>query len=177
MLQTEQSPAATSPPSTLGRSLSARHLPALDGLRMVSAFLVVLYHSGFEHVPGGHGVLAFFVISGFLITWLLLQEEARRGAVSLRLFYVRRTLRIFPAFYAFWLLWTGALLLSGRPIHWPQALSALGYVSNYYQAISGDPNTGYSHTWSLAIEEQFYLLWPMSFIALRRRPRAIAILV
>ncbi len=151
------------------------HLPGLDGLRMVSVLLVVVYHFGFLSVPGGHGVLAFFVISGFLITWLLLKEEDRYGAVSLKLFYIRRTLRIFPAFYAFWILWTAAMLAFHKPIIWPQALSALAYVNNYYQAILGDPGTGYSHTWSLGIEEQFYLLWPVSFIALRRRrSRAVA---
>ncbi len=177
MLQTLRAPLASRPPSTLGQSLAGRHLPALDGLRMVSVFLVVFYHFGFQRVPGGHGVLAFFVISGFLITWLLLKEEATHGAVSLRLFYIRRTLRIFPAFYAFWLLWTAALLAAAKPIAWPQALSALAYVNNYYQAIVGDPNTGYSHTWSLGIEEQFYLLWPVSFIVLRRRPARAAAVV
>ncbi len=160
------------PRSSLRQGLSFSHLPGLDGLRMVSVFLVVFYHFGFQAVPGGHGVLAFFVLSGFLITWLLLKEEEKFGAISLRLFYLRRALRIFPAFYCFWILWTSALLIFHKPIHWGQAFSALAYVDNYYQAIFGDPNTGYSHTWSLGIEEQFYLLWPISLIALRRRPRA-----
>jgi len=143
---------------------------------MVSVLLVVFYHFGLRGVPGGHGVLAFFVISGFLITWLLLKEEDAHGGISLKLFYLRRTLRIFPAFYAFWILWTAAMLALGKPIIWPQALSALTYTNNYYQAIFGDPGTGYSHTWSLGIEEQFYLLWPIAFIALRRRrARAVPI--
>jgi len=138
---------------------------------MVAAFLVVLYHFGFEVVPGGLGVLAFFVLSGFLITWLLLKEEEKYGRISLPLFYLRRALRIFPAFYCFWMLWTAALLMFRKRIIWSQAISALLYVNNYYQAILGDPNTGYSHTWSLGIEEQFYVLWPISLIGLRPRRR------
>jgi len=144
---------------------------------MVAVSLVVFYHFGFQRVPGGHGVLGFFVLSGFLITWLLLKEQERFGSISLRLFYLRRVLRIVPAFLCFWLLWTAALVLSGKHIVWGQAVSALVYVSNYYHAILGDPDTGFSHTWSLGIEEQFYLLWPLSLIALWRRPeRAPAIL-
>jgi peptidoglycan/LPS O-acetylase OafA/YrhL len=158
-------------PAALREAIATPHLPGLDGLRMIAAFLVVFYHFGFGVVPGDHGVLAFFVLSGFLITWLLLAEEERHGAISLRLFYLRRALRIFPAFYAFWALWTALLLVFDKRIVWGQTWSAFAYLNNYYQAILGDPNTGYSHTWSLGIEEQFYLLWPMSLIALRRRPR------
>ena len=144
---------------------------------MVAVFLVVFYHFGFPRVPGEHGVLAFFVLSGFLITWLLLKEEDRFGGVSLKLFYARRGLRIFPAFYFYWLLLTGYLLLRDKPIVWGQAFSSLIYVNNYYQAMLGDPGTSYSHTWSLGIEEQFYLLWPFCFIALGFAKRRIAFLM
>jgi len=160
-------------PQSLREGLSLSRLPGLDGLRMVAVFLVVLYHFGFQFVPGGHGVLAFFVLSGFLITRLLLKERERFGTISLRRFYLRRALRIFPAYYCFWLLWTAVLLVANKPVVWGQALSALGYLTNYYQAIFGDPGTGYSHTWSLAIEEQFYLLWPISFFFLGRWFRRI----
>jgi len=101
-----------------------------------------LYHLGFQAVPGGYGVLAFFVLSGFLITWVLLKEQERFGTFSLRLFYFRRVLRIFPAFYCFWLLWTAALLLFDKRIVWGQPLSAFAFLTNYHQAIFGDPNTG-----------------------------------
>lgn len=112
----------------------------------------------------------FFVISGFLITWLLLKENERKGTVSLKRFYVRRSLRIFPAFYAYALIVLSLLVLfSKHKINWSQTAASLLYVGNYYQAILGDPNTGFSHTWSLGIEEQFYLLWPVLFLALRRR--------
>lgn len=176
--QSPAEPSVLSPvsplPSALREGLSSPHLPGLDGLRMVAVMLVALFHFGFPAVPGSHGVLAFFVLSGFLITWLLLKEQERFGSISLRQFYLRRVLRIFPAFYAFWLLLTGVLLVLDKPIVWGQALSAFFYVNNYYQAIHGEINTYYSHTWTLGIEEQFYLLWPLALRALGRQPRRIA---
>jgi len=161
-------PADSPLPVPLAAGLAKSHLPSLDGLRAIAALLVVFYHYGFEWCPGGLGVLAFFVLSGFLITWLLLKEEERFGTISLRRFYVRRSLRIFPAFYTYWLLLTAALLLFHKRYIVGQAVASFLYVNNYYQAILGDPNTGFSHTWSLGIEEQFYLLWPMTFLALKR---------
>lgn len=152
-------------PPQLAAALDRSELPSIDGLRAVAVFLVVFYHLGFR-VNGGLGVLIFFVISGFLITWLLLKEESRWGAVSLRLFYLRRTLRIFPAFYVYWLLVVLGFSLLRKPVDKPQAIASLFYVNNYYQAVVGDPNTAVSHTWSLGIEEQFYLLWPALFIFL-----------
>ena len=156
-------------PSALERGLATRHLPALDGLRAVAAYLVVLYHFAWRWVPGGLGVLGFFVLSGFLITWLLLQEVDRRGTVSLRRFYARRALRILPAYYVYAAGLLGLLLLTGRRIVWGQTIASLFYVNDYYQAIAGDPNTGWSHTWSLGVEEQFYLLAPAAFLLLRKR--------
>jgi peptidoglycan/LPS O-acetylase OafA/YrhL len=151
-------------PESLREGLSRPQLPGLDGLRAISAFLVVFYHAGSPLVPGSLGVLAFFVISGFLITWLLLKEYEKYGDVSLKLFYIRRSLRIFPAFYVYWAGVVGMLWLSHKRLVWPQAIASLLYVNNYYQAINGDPNTALSHTWSLGVEEQFYLLWPLAFV-------------
>ncbi len=168
---------ATSLPDKLAKGLAESHLPSLDGLRAVAALAVVFYHYGFDWAPGGLGVLAFFVLSGFLITWLLLKEEERYGAVSLRLFYTRRALRIFPAFYVYWLLLVGALVVFHKRLVGGQALASFFYCNNYYQALRGDPNTGLSHTWSLAIEEQFYLLWPLAFLLLRRNGRRMAFLL
>src|SRR5688500_5551724 len=85
-------------PENLREGLRMRQLPALDAIRAVAAFLVVFYHFWSPQIPGGLGVLAFFVLSGFLITWLLLIESEKFGGISLRLFYLRRSLRIFPAF-------------------------------------------------------------------------------
>lgn len=142
-------------------------MPSLDGLRAIAAFLVVFYHVGMAWAPGGLGVLAFFVLSGFLITWLLLKEEEKSGTISLKSFYVRRSLRIFPAFYAYWILVSAAELLTHKRFVVAQAVSSFFYVNNYYQAIHGDPNTSLSHTWSLGVEEQFYLLWPLLFLLLK----------
>lgn len=172
------SPAAASEhsllPERLETGLALSQLPALDGLRAVAAFMVVFYHFGFHGVSGGLGVLMFFVLSGFLITWLLLKEDEKTGSVSLRDFYIRRSLRIFPAFYCYWILVIGALLFFDKRIVWNQAIAALFYVNNYYQAVHGDPNTALSHTWSLGIEEQFYLLWPVTFLALRKNRARLA---
>lgn len=159
-------------PTALRQALQEQQLPGLGGLRALCAALVVFFHLGVPRVPGGYGVLAFFVLSGFLITWLLLHEEKRHGFISLRAFYMRRTLRIFPAFYAYWLLAVGLWWLAShrgaKPVQWPQVLAAFTYTNNYYQSIVGDPNSMLSHTWSLAVEEQFYLLWPLAFVHLRK---------
>ena len=77
-------------PAALERRLHQRQIPALDGLRAVSVFLVIFYHFGIPGVPGGYGVVAFFVLSGFQITWLLLKEHDRKGRISLKGFYKRR---------------------------------------------------------------------------------------
>lgn len=161
-------------PPVLRAALGRQQLPGLEGVRAIAAFLVVFYHAGVPFVSGGLGVLVFFVLSGFLITWLLLKEDGATGSVSLRDFYIRRALRIFPAFYAYGGLLIAVTLLRHRAVFWPQAVASLLYVNNYYQALHGDPNTGFSHTWSLAIEEQFYLLWPVGFLLLRADLRRLA---
>lgn len=153
--------------SALQSRLAQSQIPALDGIRAIAVGLVILYHFGIPRVPGGHGVMMFFVLSGFLITWLLLKENERTGTISLGAFYRRRVLRIFPAFYAYWFGLVVLLTLAGKPILWPHAAASFVYLTNYYNAVFGDPNTGFSHTWSLAIEEQFYLLWPFAFLRLR----------
>lgn len=154
------------------RSVIARtHLPALDGLRAVAVFTVVTYHGGFSHVPGDLGVSAFFVLSGFLITRLLLQEYETTGTVSKRQFYLRRTLRIFPAYYAFLLV---AFALDARAgQHWSSTrlLTSLTYTVNYFNAFNHHPSTSTAHAWSLGVEEQFYLLWPIVFLALAAHGR------
>ena len=150
-------------------------LPSLDGLRAISIVLVVLGHlhgtRGFGSLDlriGNYarlGVVVFFVISGFLITSLLLSEHARRGNVSLKLFYARRSLRIFPPSYAYLacisLLWlAGMVHLEARDL-W----HAVTYTVNYMPESSWQV----THLWSLSVEEQFYLLWPFAFVALGPR--------
>ncbi|MEZ4415188.1 MAG: acyltransferase [Gemmatimonadota bacterium] len=161
-------------PSNLREGLALAHMPALDGIRAVAAFTVVFYHAGIPLVPAGQGVLAFFVLSGFLITWLLLREDEATGTISLKGFYARRSLRIFPPFIVYWCVVLVLLRATGNAVHVPQAIASFLYVNNYYQALTGDPNTLLSHTWSLGVEEQFYLLWPAAFIALRHDRRRLA---
>ncbi len=151
--------------------LRRSHFPALDGLRAIAVFTVILGHRNYPipGVPADLGVDAFFVLSGFLITRLLMRELAATGRVSLRKFYARRTMRIFPAYYAFLLL--NFALDTMRGEHWGTALgwSAMTYTVNYYNAFHHHPPTSIAHAWSLGIEEQFYLLWPLAFLVLARR--------
>lgn len=108
-------------PARLSAGLAREHMPSLDGVRAVAAFLVVFYHSGLP-LPGSLGVVAFFVLSGFLITWLLLREEERYGTVSLKQSYIRRSLRIFPPFYVYWLVVVGSLLFLHKRFFIAQAI-------------------------------------------------------
>ena len=120
----------------------------------------------------------FFVLSGFLITWLLLKEHARTDTVSLRGSNVRRTLRIVPVFWAYWLAMVAFETLRDKPIAWAHAVSALLYVSNYYSALVGDPpSKAFTHTWSLSVEEQLDPLWPAMFIAFFCRARRADLLL
>jgi peptidoglycan/LPS O-acetylase OafA/YrhL len=163
--------------SQLQSRLALPSIPALDGIRAIAVFLVLFYHLGNEQAlpffPGPLGVLGFFVLSGFLITWLLLKEQEKTGSISLKGFYRRRALRIFPAFYVFWMLSVGSRLLwhGAGQVPWSQALSAFFYVSNYFHAIFHPSPDFILHTWSLSAEEQFYLLWPLAFLLLSRRRR------
>lgn len=151
----------------LYHNLTSSRIPGLDVIRAAAVFLVIFYHAGFP-VPGGYGVVAFFVLSGFLITWLLLKEHDETGNVSLTQFYRRRALRIFPAFYCYVVLVLALKFTKGDSIDWPSTASAAGYFANYYYPFASQPMPEFAHTWSLAIEEQFYLLWPLVFLFIPR---------
>jgi peptidoglycan/LPS O-acetylase OafA/YrhL len=145
-------------------------MPALDGFRAIAALSVVCYHFGYD--VRFDGVTGFFVLSGFLITTLLMREHETAGTVSLKNFYARRTLRIFPAYYAFVV--ASFALDNLRHTIWPGGLTlaAFLYGVNYYNAFLGHPSTSVAHAWSLAVEEQFYLLWPLLFLGLYGRSLA-----
>ena len=145
-------------------------LPSLDGLRALSIGLVLFAHSHppekFEKVAfycGNLGVRIFFVISGFIITWLLLQEAKSNGGISLKDFYIRRIARIFPAYYTYlavvFFLDRAGLLNGGSNI---QRILNILFLANYGPC---EGPTGV--LWSLGVEEQFYLLWPGVFVIFR----------
>ncbi|MGI8495944.1 MAG: acyltransferase family protein [Pyrinomonadaceae bacterium] len=148
-------------------------IPALSGVRFVAVFLVIFYHLNIQSVPGGHGMMLFFVLSGFLITWLILRENEKTGDVSIRGFFKRRMLRIFPAFYVYWLIAVGALLVFAKNVPWLHAAASALYLGNYYYAFHPESNNLFSHTWSLAIEEQFYLFFPFLFVAFKDNPNRL----
>ncbi|TYC62731.1 acyltransferase [Marinobacter sp. BW6] len=156
--------------------LASRKLPGLDGFRMIAVMAVVLAHSGVgSFFSARHGVAGFFVLSGFLITWLLLKEYEKAGRISLRDFYMRRSLRIFPAYYAFLFASISWDLFRGNDDIKEVILPGLFYLMNYHNALEGHSSSSLAHLWSLAIEEQFYLLWPMVFMFLIKRGRNFVI--
>jgi peptidoglycan/LPS O-acetylase OafA/YrhL len=154
-----------------------KRIPGLDGLRAISILLVVVGHlsgtrgfilNGTEDRFGdlaNLGVRAFFVISGYLITLLLIREFERNKTISIRQFYIRRTLRIFPASYTFVLFVTVASYLGVFALHRYDLLHAYTYTMNYAE----DRSWWVGHLWSLSVEEQFYLLWPATLLILGLR--------
>lgn len=163
------------------------HFRPLDGLRGVAVAAVLCFHTGANWAPGGFfGVDVFFVLSGFLITTLLLRERDRNTRVSLGRFYARRALRLLPAVVAVcaFVLIHGPQLPGAanvRGLHYG-VLGTLFYFSNWQSALNLLPLYGLTeHTWSLAIEEQFYLLWPpvLALMFWRRwsRVRLLVVLV
>jgi peptidoglycan/LPS O-acetylase OafA/YrhL len=162
----------------LQQNLLAKHLPGLDGFRAIAVLIVIAFH--YCKLPvtpdGSHGVLVFFVLSGFLITWLLLKEHDESGGISLRDFYVRRARRILPAFCVSSVLAIGIWIACGNLIRWQEVMSAAAFVSNYYYIFSHqDSGKVLGITWSLAVEEQFYLLWPLLLITLVKKRRALVL--
>jgi peptidoglycan/LPS O-acetylase OafA/YrhL len=176
-------------PSTETRPTTLRYLPGLDGLRAISVLAVMVFHhyliGGHEvgWAPGGFlGVEVFFVVSGYLITSLLLSERRETGRISLRHFYLRRARRLLPALFTLL-----AVVVAYSLLFLPDAigklrsdvLAALSYTSNWWQMIAhrsyiaeaGRPEL-LKHLWSLAIEEQYYLAWPfLLMLGLRKLGR------
>jgi peptidoglycan/LPS O-acetylase OafA/YrhL len=173
---TEQSelplkPAATgdaSEPFAVYRRM--KHFASLDGLRCLSIVWVIGFHcqlTGFGHElfrTGQYGVSLFFVISGFLITTLLLREQRANGEISLKAFYLRRTLRIFPLYYAALALYTVLVILlekgPERGAFFHNLPFYLTYTNNWFVDKDASERVIFAFAWSLATEEQFYLAWP-----------------
>ena len=155
----------------------SRYIPALDGLRTLAVVAVVLYHLNLTWAQGGLlGVTIFFVLSGYLITRLLLNEVAKTGRIDLKSFWIRRIRRLFPAVVtvvvvtcALCTIFNHVMLTKMRP----DILPSLLFFNNWWQIAQnvsyfnalGDPSP-LTHFWSLAIEEQFYLIWPPLLLAM-----------
>jgi peptidoglycan/LPS O-acetylase OafA/YrhL len=153
------------------------YIPSLNGLRAVSITIVIFFHLmaansfGALRVPfpftifvdGNFGVNVFFVISGFLITTLLMAEENKYGAISLKNFYIRRIFRIFPAY--FFVLFVYLILQLFSVLYFTRQ-SWLSSIFYYKYFVRGDTET--AHFWSLSVEEHFYLVWPLIFLLFRR---------
>ncbi|MDY3666865.1 MAG: acyltransferase family protein, partial [Collinsella sp.] len=155
----------------------SRYIPALDGLRTLAVVAVVLYHLNLTWAQGGLlGVTIFFVLSGYLITRLLINEIAKTGRIDLKSFWIRRIRRLFPAVVtvvvvtcALCTVFNHVMLTKMRP----DILPSLLFFNNWWQIMQdvsyfnalGDPSP-LTHFWSLAIEEQFYLIWPPLLLAM-----------
>lgn len=150
------------------------HRPALDGLRGLAILLVVVQHAFPRSLEsfGSVGVTVFFGLSGFLITSLLLDEHESAGRVSLRGFYLRRGRRLLPALFVYLTFWAVLSMIGISPFHIPafEVVAALLYSTNWLLAHQ-PMSQPISITWSLSVEEQFYLLWPLTFLLARRWPR------
>ncbi len=166
-------------------------MPGVDGLRALAVATVFIFHAGGTWLPGGFlGVDFFLVISGYLITSLLVAEQRSGGRIDLWRFWLRRVRRLIPAL----LLAIAGTLVAMLILHWDEVprlkgatLSAFAYVTNWYFIFAdvpyvekfGRPNV-FTHLWSLAVEEQFYLFWPLVLavilIVLKLRPWAIGVL-
>ena len=165
------------------------HIRGLDGIRALSVLAIIAFHTGLNSVPGGfYGVDSFFVLSGFLITSLLVREWGGTGTIRLRRFWAGRARRLLPALFLLIAVLGIVMAVVPRVLATPHvlgdALSTVFYVSNWYSihggvtyfSLSSQPSP-LLHTWSLAIEEQFYLVWPLVVLGVlklgtNRRSRA-----
>ena len=153
-------------------------MPGLDGMRAIAVVTVMIYHANSTWLKGGFlGVEVFFVISGYLITLLLISEHERDHTVDMKQFWIRRARRLLPALFVMLFLltiWTALFERSTLGKLRGDIIAALAYGSNWYQVYTGQ---GYAaandfaplrHLWSLAVEEQFYLIWPIVMVLLLR---------
>jgi peptidoglycan/LPS O-acetylase OafA/YrhL len=157
-----------------------RYIPAIDGLRAVAVIAVMLYHLGFSWIPGGFlGVDLFFVISGYVITRLLLDSIQRSGGLDLRAFYKARIRRLFPPlvfmifvtiiYIGIWAPETMRRFISDSPF---ALLGGMNWWlvfrhTDYFDTIARPPLL--QHTWSLGVEAQFYLIWPLILLLVLRQ--------
>ena len=170
----------------LDQILHTKVISGLDAVRALAVILVLIDHFWvFDYLSGEHpqtgslGVMIFFVLSGFLITSMLLKEYRQTGNIALGNFYRRRAYRIFPNFYCCWILTTVVYCLCGT-FNWKHAALSFFYLMDYARGLaplSVQPGMHMWVSWSLAVEEKFYLLWPLLLLILLKRPNLIRMLV
>lgn len=148
-------------------------IPSLDGIRALAFLLVMMSHSGFGHIiPGFFGVTIFFFLSGYLITSLLRREYQQTGAIHLKHFYFRRILRILPPMYiTLAVIVLGSLALGTHTLNADSLIAQICHVTNYYNIAHPQeaPLAGTAVLWSLAVEEHFYLIYPLIALCLFHR--------
>lgn len=172
-------PASVPPPS---QSTTLRYIPGLDGIRGLAVLAVVAHHSGVPIAPGGYvGVDVFFVLSGFLITRILLRRFQKENRVPFRFFYERRARRILPALWTMFAVLTVVAIvdpLFSPPGQFYHSMAIAAVFLTQWQIMMDDLPGPFIHLWSLGWEENFYLLWPLLFAAFGRRARVgLAILL
>lgn len=179
--------APASPSGGFGRGPIVPYVPGLDGLRALAVIAVIVYHANKQWLGGGFlGVEVFFVISGYLITLLIIAERERTGTVSFAQFWFRRARRLLPALFTMFIALITYVAFFERNYLGTlrgDVIAGMSYVANWFQIWTGSSYTSSAefaplrHLWSLAVEEQFYIVWPvLMFVLLRRvRGRAIAI--
>jgi len=151
----------------LASAIRTGRIPGMDFLRVLAVIVIMMGHADLFVV--GIGLQVLLVFSGFLITWMLLEEQKRHGHINVRRFYWRRATRLLPALYAYIVLATLYASMRGIEVPWRAVTASLFYYINYFQAFTGAPIHYLSHTWSLALQEQFYLLWPIVLLMARQR--------
>ncbi|MDQ4488684.1 acyltransferase [Sinomonas sp. ASV486] len=151
------------------------HVPALDGIRALAITLVVVYHAVMPlHFGGAGGVDIFFVLSGFLITTLLLEEHDSNGRISLRRFYVRRAVRLYPPLLIMLVVvFVPISVLMGLGNALWGTVMALFYLMPVGAETGADSISAYAHTWTLGLEEWFYFVWPVALILLVKGARTV----
>ena len=179
--------APVSPSGGIGRGPIVPYVPGLDGLRALAVIAVMVYHANTQWLGGGFlGVEVFFVISGYLITLLLIAERERTGAVSFGQFWFRRARRLLPALFTLLVALIVYVAFFEREYLGTlrgDVIAGVSYVANWFQIWTGSSYTSSSefaplrHLWSLAVEEQFYIVWPVIMFVLLRlvRGRAVAV--
>ncbi|WP_158515703.1 acyltransferase family protein [Pararhizobium polonicum] len=157
-----------------------KYIPGLDGIRFFAVSIVLMSHFGFgKWIPGGFGVTIFFFLSGFLITTLLIQESQKKGTISIGNFYIRRFIRLAPEMIIL-LIGSSAIAQSiGLSPSLGDIVAALTYTTNYYiiylQSVASDgvAHMWWPHLWSLAVEEHYYLSFPLIFGPIFKGPKLL----